>query len=149
MTVEEKAEQHVGLIFQHVARLRTKLYDRLLVGQRLTSAQVYVVNHLMREDGLTQVELAKLVGIGTVSMSGLIDRLEARGWVVRKPDPRDRRSKQVWLMPIVEGKKEMLGQIAKHVNDTSMEGLSPEEIELFLQMMRRVRINLVEKLNEH
>ena len=91
MSDQDKIEKRVGLIFQHVARLRSRLYDQKLAPHGLTSAQVFALNYLMRQDGLTQVELARYLGIGTVAVSGLIDRLEAAKWVVRKPDPRDRR----------------------------------------------------------
>lgn len=146
MNKPKETEQHIGLIFQHIARQRTKLYDQTLAPHGLTSAQVFVINHLLDTDGLTQVELANLAGIGTVAMSGLIDRLEAHEWVVRRADPRDRRSKQIWLMPVVESKKGELFKAAEEINKISMATLSPDEVDLFLSIMRRIRANLTEAL---
>lgn len=148
MTDQDKIEKHVGLIFQHVARLRSRLYDQQLAPHGLTSAQVFALNYLMREDGLTQVELARYLGIGTVAVSGLIDRLEAAQWVVRKPDSRDRRSNRIWLLPAAEQKKQVLREAADIVNAASMAGLSPAEIDQLLAMMRKIRKNLAEALKD-
>lgn len=148
MSTQEKVEKHVGLIFQHVARLRTRLYDQKMAPHGLTSAQVFALNYLMREDGLTQVELARYLGIGTVAVSGLIDRLETAGWVQRKPDARDRRSNRVWLLPAAEEKKQVLRQAADAVNAASMEGLSEAEIDQLLDLMHRIRKNLTTALKD-
>lgn len=148
MSTQEKVEKHVGLIFQHVARLRTRLYDQKLAAHGLTSAQVFALNYLMREDGLTQVQLARYLGIGTVAVSGLIDRLESAGWVMRKSCDRDRRSNRVWLMPAAEDKKQVLSDAAEAVNAASMAGLSEAEIDQLLDLMHRIRKNLLEALKD-
>ena len=147
-TNQDKIEKRVGLIFQHVARLRSRLYDQKLAPHGLTSAQVFALNYLMRQDGLTQVELARYLGIGTVAVSGLIDRLEAAKWVVRKPDPRDRRSNRIWLLPAAEEKKQVLREAAENVNAASMEGLSDAEIETLLSTMHHIRKNLLEAMKD-
>ena len=41
--------------------------------------------------GISQIELAKELGIDKASMVGLIDRLEDAGWIVRKRSREDRR----------------------------------------------------------
>ena len=148
MSNQDKIEKRIGLIFQHVARLRSRLYDKSVAPHGLTSAQVYALNYLMREDGLTQVELARYLGIGTVAVSGLIDRLEAANWVVRKPDQRDRRSNRIWLLPAAEQKKQLLRDAADAVNEASMDGLTPEEIDQLLVMMHKIRQNLLDKMKD-
>lgn len=135
-------DKKIGLIFQHVARLRNRFIDRQVQPHGITSAQVYVVNHLLREDGLTQVELARLLGIGTVAVSAQVDRMEAAGWVAREPDPRDRRSKRVWLRPSAKDKRPVLGAAYSELNKVSLEGLSDQEIETLIALLRRVRDNL-------
>jgi len=148
MSTQDHAEKNTGLIFQHVARLRSRLFDKLVAAHGLTSAQVFALNYLMREDGLTQVELARYLGIGTVAVSGLIDRLEAAQWVVRKPDARDRRSNRVWLLPAAAEKKQLIKEAAYAVDAASMDGLDPEEIEQLMRMMNKIRKNLLDKMKD-
>lgn len=142
------AENEVGLVFQHVARQRVRALDTLLAPHGLTSAQVYVLNWLLRRDGLTQIELARLLDIGTVAVSGMIDRLETADWVERRADENDRRSKRVFLKSSASSKAHVLSEAAARVNEMSFEGLSGEEVDTLLALMRRVRGNLRIALEE-
>lgn len=148
MTDQDKIEKRVGLIFQHVAPLRARLFDQKLAPHGLTSAQVYALNYLVREDGLTQVELARRLNIGTVAVSGLIDRLEAAQWVVRRPDVRDRRSNRVWLTPAAEKMKKVLADAALAVNEAAMAGFTQAEVDQLLTLMHRMRQNLLATLQD-
>lgn len=144
---ESLIENEAGLVFQHVARQRIKVLDAFLAPHGLTSAQVYLLNWLLREDGRTQIELARLLGIGTVAVSGMVDRLEAADWVERRPDGTDRRTKRVFLKASAMSKKHVLGEAAAQVNALSFERLTEAEVDQLLSLMRRVRINLKEALD--
>jgi len=148
MTDEKTKENSVGLIFQHIARLRNRVFEKQVEPYGLTTAQVYAVNHLLDNDGLSQVELARLVGIGTVALSGLVDRMEAAGLVVRKPDPQDRRTKRVWLTDRMRDMRPQVLGAALKVNDASLEGFTAEEVDTLLDMLRRIRTNLTDRLEE-
>jgi len=45
-----------------------------------------------REDGLGMKDLSAAVGISPAVATGVVDRLEARGWAERRIDPADRRA---------------------------------------------------------
>ena len=141
-------ENEAGLVFQHVARQRVRALDTLLAPHGLTSAQVYVLNWLLRKDGLTQIELARLLDIGTVAVSGMIDRLETADWVERRADENDRRSKRVFLKSSASSKAHVLSEAAARVNEMSFAGFSTDEVDKLLSLMRRVRRNLRDALEE-
>lgn len=143
---ERRIENEAGLIFQHVARQRIKLLDTLLAPHGLTSAQVYLLNWLLRGDGRTQIELARLLNIGTVAVSGIVDRLEAANWVERRADKADRRTNRVFLKPSATSKEHVLSEAAARVNEMSFEGMTDAEVDQLLSLMRRVRGNLNEAL---
>lgn len=57
-----------------------------------------VLNHLIRvADGRTPLELARAFQVPKTSMTNTLAGLEARGFVDMRPNPRDKRSKRVWL----------------------------------------------------
>ncbi len=49
------------------------------------------------EDGLRLTDLAARAGITVQSMGELVDDLEVKGYVERRPDPGDRRAKRIYL----------------------------------------------------
>lgn len=57
-----------------------------------------VLNHLIRvRDGCTPVEIARAFQVPKTSMTHTLAGLEKHGLVEMRPNPDDRRSKQVWL----------------------------------------------------
>ena len=63
----------------------------------LTEQQWRVIRALAEDNGLESTELAEMTLILKPSMTGIIDRLERDGLVVRKKDKQDGRKTSVWL----------------------------------------------------
>ncbi len=136
-----------GLVFSDIARYRNTIFDKMMVSVGLTHAQARVLNHLFRNDGLTQTELSESMGVGTVTVSGLVDRLEARGWVRRQPDDKDRRAKRVWLTENVDEIRELMSNRFEDLNNLTLSGLTDAEVEFLIARLKRIRQNLFEELN--
>lgn len=136
----------IGFLFSDIARFRGIIFESLMKPHGLTHAQAYVLNHLFLEDGLTQTELAARMHVGTVTVSGLLDRLEARGFVRRSADDRDRRAKKVWLTDATDGLLDHMVREFSTMNDITLEGLSEDEVAEMARMLRKVRTNLAAKV---
>jgi DNA-binding MarR family transcriptional regulator len=65
----------------------------------MTRAQWVILFWLERQPGLSQKELAEILEVEPITVARLIDRLESRGMVERRPDPRDRRIWRLHLCP--------------------------------------------------
>lgn len=63
----------------------------------LRPAHGNAIEPLEIEDGLRLTDLATRAGITAQSMGELVDDLEAKGYVERRPDPVDRRAKRIYL----------------------------------------------------
>lgn len=142
----EKRDKLIGFLFSDIARFRGIVFENLMRPHGLTHAQAYVLNQLFLEDGLTQTELASRMKVGTVTVSGLVDRLEARGWVKRFADTRDRRAKKVWLTEDTSGLLQHMVREFSNMNDISVDGLSEGEVTEMTRMLRKVRANLASKV---
>lgn len=55
------------------------------------------MEQLELEDGLRLTDLAARAGITAQSMGELVDDLEVKGYLERRPDPDDRRAKRIYL----------------------------------------------------
>ena len=66
----------------------------------LSPSQFNVMNLLVAlPEGMSQVEVSRELIMHRSNVTGLIDRLEARGWVARQETPGDRRAYRVVLTP--------------------------------------------------
>jgi DNA-binding MarR family transcriptional regulator len=63
----------------------------------LRPAHGNAMEQLELKDGLRLTEMAARAGIAVQSMGELVDDLEAKGYLERRPDPADRRAKRIHL----------------------------------------------------
>ena len=86
-----------GFLIHDVSRLRRIVVDRALKPLGLTRSQWWVLAFLSRRDGMTQTALAADLDLTKVAIGGLVDRMEAAGFVERRSDERDARARRVYL----------------------------------------------------
>lgn len=146
LSAEREAAIPIGRLIHDVARLRRKLLDTEMQPAGLTRSQWSVLASLSRQRGavLVQSELAKELEIGKVTLGGLIDRLESKGFVRREADLEDRRVKRVLLTP--KGKKAVstMDVVRPIIDDIVMRGLSPLARMKITEGMLQMRSNLLQ-----
>jgi MarR family transcriptional regulator for hemolysin len=138
----EDLSRNFGFLINDVARLMRTAYDRRVRDLGLTRSQWWVLNHLFRNDGVTQSELAEVLEIERPTLGRLLDRLEAKGWVRREHDARDRRAWRVHLTDAVEPAMRRLRKVAAELRSDALAGLSERERERFVDTLLAVKANL-------
>jgi DNA-binding MarR family transcriptional regulator len=133
-----------GFVVHDVARLMRWNFDRQSQGLGLTRAQWSVLAYLKRSDGTRQTSLAQLMDIAPITLGRHIDRLEAKGWVVRKDDPDDRRAKRVFLTHKAAPMLASLTKLGQKVRREAMAGISADEEAQVVDVLMRIRDNLSE-----
>lgn len=135
-----------GFLIHDVSRLRRTIYDQRLKPMGITRSQWWVLSNLSRHDGegYMQIELARLLDVGKVTLGGLIDRLEEAGFVTRRPDKVDRRSKRVLTSTKGKTLVKKLETIAKGVNAEIMDGISADEEEVLIRVLAKMKHNLIQ-----
>jgi DNA-binding MarR family transcriptional regulator len=68
---------------------------------------------------MNATQLVEELGLGRTAMTAVVDRLERRGWVERKPHPKDRR---VALLELTDSGRQVTAEMAETVRTIS-EGL--------------------------
>lgn len=90
-------------LFDHLVRCETRIYnalgERLKAAHGIVASQFEFLRYLGRHPQSRVADIAVNFAIGIGATSKGIDRLEARGWVRRVPNPEDRRSSLVELTP--------------------------------------------------
>lgn len=134
-----------GVLLHDVSRLRRTLFDQRLRPLGITRSQWWVLAALSRHDGapMSQIELARTLDVGKVTLGGLVDRLEAPGLLARLPDPRDGRSKLV--KPTRKGLSLItkVERIADEINAQVMKGLGAGEQKTLVSLLTRLKDNLI------
>jgi DNA-binding MarR family transcriptional regulator len=95
-----------------------------------------------------QTELAKVLDIGKVALGGLLDRLEANGYVARKADPTDRRAKRIEMTAAGRSLLSLMQERATSLNQDTMRGMTNEEILVAEDILHRMKLRLIEMNNQ-
>ena len=135
-------ERHIGFLISDVARLMRTAFDRRVRRLGLTRSQWLVINRLHRRPGATQSELAEMLEVEKATAGRMVDRMEKKGWVVRRPDAADRRVNRLHLTAEADLIQVQLAQIADRTVDDALGLLSEREREQFSDAMRRVKCQL-------
>jgi DNA-binding MarR family transcriptional regulator len=140
--LREDLSRNFGFLLNDVARLMRIAYDRRVRSLGLTRAQWWVLTHLFRSNGVSQTELADILEIEKPTLGRLLDRLEAKRWVRREHDARDRRVWRVHLTDEVEPALRTMRTVAAELRRDSLAGLNAEERERFVDTLLRIKTNL-------
>ena len=91
--------EHEALLnIYYTAAVLKKQADAFFRDHNLTDVQFNVLMLLKNqagEDGLTQVDLSRMMLVNRANITGIVDRMEKAGLIVRKPVPGDRRYNRV------------------------------------------------------
>ncbi|MDI6028880.1 MarR family winged helix-turn-helix transcriptional regulator [Corticibacterium sp. UT-5YL-CI-8] len=133
-----------GFLVNDVARLSRLEMDRRIdeAGLGFTTGEGRTLIHIKRAGPVRQNVLAERLGVEAMTCSTTLDRLEAKGFIERKPDPTDRRAKLVVLTAAGEDVIERVGPIGATIREDAALGLTPAEWETFLGTLRHVRSTL-------
>ncbi|WP_157219233.1 MarR family winged helix-turn-helix transcriptional regulator [Flavisphingomonas formosensis] len=136
----------LGFLVHDVSRLRRTVVDKVMKPVGITRSQWWVLTNLARDSSheMMQTELAKVLDIGKVALGGLLDRLEASGYIERKADPADRRAKRIVMTPAGEKVLEGIQARAVSLNHTMLDGVTAEEIHLAEDILHRMKRRLIE-----
>lgn len=81
-----------------VSRLRRALFDKRSARLDITRSEAWILTGISRrEEGLSQTELAKVLGLGKVATGEFVGDLEHKGLVIRRHRLSDRRAYCVQL----------------------------------------------------
>lgn len=131
-----------GYLLNDVTLLFRKHFDRRAVKFGLTRAQWRATKMLHHREGLRQTELAELLEMEPIAVGRVIDRLQAAGFVERRPDPRDRRA---WRLYVTEQARVIVGDmelIARDLRKDATLGIGYDELHRALGVINRIKENL-------
>ena len=108
----------------------------------MTRAQWVILARLSRQPGMSQNELASLCEVEPITVGRLIDRLEARGLVERRADPKDRRVRRLHLLPAAQPFLEEITSYKEEIAREISEGIDKETQEVLVDALIGIKSKL-------
>ncbi len=135
------------LYYGHLIRILHWCTDQVMTSalenMDLTAAQGHIMGYLSRQSAPPcprDVEEAFQLSHPTVS--GLLNRLEQKGFLKLLPDPSDRRCKRIHVQPKGLECQQTMQQIIRCNEDRLVQDFTPEEKEQFARLLQRAITNM-------
>ncbi len=120
----------------HVQRSR---FHYVFAPHRIRPVQLSILGLLYEKPSLKQSELGKAIDVKPANVVALLDELERRRMIVRRPVSADRRSYAVQLTPTGREVTRALIRLHRQLEQNLSEYLGPEEYRELLRLLRKVR----------
>ena len=104
----------------------------------VTPIQHGVLKCLWEKDLHNPKEIAEKLGIENSTISGILERMEKKGLIVRSIDTNDRRYIRVDLTEEGRSLEKDIDQTVSEVNDKVLEGFSDKDIEMLKSLLNRL-----------
>lgn len=135
-------EKSIGFLIYDVSRLMRRDFDARVQSLGFTTIQWRAIAHIARQEGCNQATLADQLEIKPITLTRLIDRLAVAGWVVRLPDPKDRRAVQLYLTATSRPLLATMQEKSLQTRTQALQGISEDEFAVLFSTLKTMKKNL-------
>ena len=135
---------YIGPRCKHLNILAERCISQTLGDLDLTPVQSHVVSYLIctRENPPCQRDLETFFSLSHPTVSGILSRLEEKGYITFEPDPSDRRRKRIAATEKAKVCAEHTKGVLEEIEEQMLTGFSPEERAVFTDFLNRAIKNL-------
>lgn len=105
----------------------------------LTPVQHLVLEALWAEEGLSAGDIGKKLMLDSATLSGILERMAEKGWIVKSTDEVDKRFIRIYLADRAKDMKTLLIEEREQANEKILVALSLEEKVLLKRLLRDLR----------
>lgn len=127
-----------GPLLVAAAKMHRTAVARVLASASLHVGQDLLLRELAAEDGMSQRELADRLGVEQATVGVALRRLEAGGFVARRPAPEDGRVRLVYVTPAGREALPLIERAWREAEAVLAEPLSPAQLRELHDLLRRV-----------
>ena len=136
--------RNLGYLLSRTANRLDLAFQRSITehGYPVTVHQWRILQKLHETDGLSQVELGRLLEKNGPNVTRILDVMEKNGLIKRKPDPQDRRKYLIFLTGKGRKMRENISPLSKTARERAFGTLSENDVKKFHAIINRIFHNL-------
>ena len=134
----------------YIAQIRLiggRVFEKLLSASgavQFNGPQGKILDALWQQDGLSAIEIGRRTGLASSTLTGMLDRMEDAGLVIRKRSAEDRRVIRIFLGPKAIQCREQYTSVSEKMTDIYFRGFGENEVASFESLLLRVLENVRE-----
>ena len=136
----------IGFLFKQINNVYEKEFNNRLKRLGITSSQCEVLDFLLQssKDEVTQRDIERALNLKNPTVTGLLKRLDERGFVLSVPSGKDKRCKNIYLTEKAYDIQRRMEMERKKLDKMLTLGMTKKEIDALYKMLNRVLYNIAE-----
>lgn len=134
----------VGFLFKQINNVYEKDINNQLKGLGITSSQCEVLDYLFHSDKeeVNQKDIEKALNLKNPTVTGILQRLDEKGFILIVPNGKDKRKKNVHLTEKAYDIQRKMESDRRRIDKNLTLGMSKREIQTLQKMLNRVLYNV-------
>ncbi len=136
----------IGFLFKQINNVYEKEFNRRLKSLGITSSQCEVLDFLLQsgQEEVTQRDIERALNLKNPTVTGLLKRLDEKGFILAVPSGREKRFKNIYLTEKAYDIQKRMEKDRKKLDQMLTLGMTKKETESLHKMLNRVLYNIAE-----
>ena len=134
----------MGTLMKCITNEYEKHFNQLLVATGITASQCAVLNYLYEtnKEHLNQKDIENHLNLSNPTVTGLLKRLDEKGYILIVPSVQDKRRKNVHLTEQAYDMQKSIEVSTKKIERIILRGMKKNEVECFRKYLEKVLYNI-------
>ena len=140
-----------GFLISQIRQLANRSFEKILKAKGIDAfngPQGRILYVLWEREDLSISEIARLTSLANTTLTGMLDRMEDQGLIMRIPDRQNRRQIKIRLTDKARALQEAYDEVSEENNAVFYAGFTETEIVQFENSLRRI-LNNYEEAEKH
>ncbi len=136
----------IGFMFKQINNVYEKEFNNRLRSLGITSSQCEVLDFLFTssKEEVTQRDIEKGLNLKNPTVTGLLKRLDEKGFILSVPSNSDKRCKNIYLTEKAYDIQKRMEVDRKKLDKMLTLGMNKKEVEALEKMLNKVLYNIAE-----
>ncbi len=136
----------IGFLFKQINTVYEKEFNNRLKRLGITSSQCEVLDFLLQssKDEVNQRDIERALNLKNPTVTGLLKRLDEKGFILSVPSGKDRRCKNIYLTEKAYDIQKRMEMERKKLDKMLALGMTKKETDALYKMLNRVLYNIAE-----
>ena len=127
-----------GHLVRRLQQVSTAIFADECGAFDLTAVQYAALTAIAANPGVDATRLSSLIAFDRSTIGSVLERLEAKGWVLRDSSPLDRRIKRLRISKQGTALLDLVGPAVRRVQERLLAPLAPSDRTTMLRLMREL-----------
>lgn len=134
----------VGTLVKCITNEYEKHFNQLLSSSGITASQCAVLNYLYEtnKEYVNQKDIEHFLNLSNPTVTGLLKRLDEKGYVLVVPSAQDKRKKNVYLTEQAYDMQKRLDQSRKKMEKSMTRGMKKNEVQCLQKYLEKILYNI-------